>query len=149
MHVQTQAFLRLLQSSFTYKYGLNVLPLSLQSVLYSCPRRTSQFLEAVATTWTTTTLAYNTTNHEISCDSARQVPCLMLWESTTPVYLAIYGCCSQRILSHHSYTCTCLDHKLKLCGRDSVHAHAQSSHVYFASTLDVTHVIKYTRLSRT
>ena len=63
---------------FSGKYDFIVLPLCLQSALYSCPRRTSRFLEAVATTRTTTRLAYNTTNHEISCHSARQVPCLML-----------------------------------------------------------------------
>ena len=51
---------------FSRKYGLNVLPLSLQSAIYSCPRRTSPFLEAVVTTQTTMTLAYNTKNHEIS-----------------------------------------------------------------------------------
>ena len=135
-------------TSFTCGVILAPFPGS-QSALYSCPRRTSRFLEAVATTRTTTTLAYNTTNHKISCHSARQVPYLMLLESTTPVYLAIYDCCSQRFLCRRSYTCTCLDHELKLCGRDSVHAHAQVSRVYLASTLDVTHVIKYTRLSPT
>ena len=134
---------------FSGKYGFNVLPLSLQSASYSCPRRTSRFIEAVAITRTTTTLAYNTKNHEISCNSARQVPCLMFWESTTLVYLAIYGCCSQRFLCHRSYACTCLDHELELCGWDSMHAHAQSSRVYLASTLDVTHMIKCTRLSPT
>ena len=45
---------------FASKCGFSVLPLSLQSAIYSCPRRTSQFLESVATTWTTTMLAYNT-----------------------------------------------------------------------------------------
>ena len=147
-HVQTQVLLRLLQSSFQVN-NFNLLPLSLQSALYSCPRRTSRFLEAVATTWTTMTLAYNTTNYEISCHSVRQVLCLMLWESTTPVYFAIYGCCSQRFLCHRSYGCTCLDHELELCGPDSVRAHAQLSRVYLVSTLDVTHVIKCTRLSST
>ena len=96
--------------------------------------------------------AYNTTTHKISCHSAchwHQVPNLMLLESTTPVYLAIYGCCSQWFLCYRCYACTCLDHELKLCGRDSVHAHAQLSRVYLASTLDVTHVIKCTRLSPT
>ena len=39
----------------------------------------------------------------------------MLWESTTPVYLTIYSCCSQRILCHCSYACTCLNH-LKFSG---------------------------------
>ena len=91
---------------FSGKYDFNVLPLSLQS--YSCPSRTSQFLEAVATTRTTMTLAYKTTTQEISCHSARQVLYLMLFEYTTPVYLAIYGYCSQRFLCHCSYTCSLL-----------------------------------------
>ena len=65
----------------------------------------------------------------------------MLLESTTPVYLAIYSCCSQRFLCHRSYACTCLDHELKLCGWDSMCAHVQLSHVYLTSALDVTHVI--------
>ena len=53
-------------------------------------------------------------------------------ESTTPVYLAIYGCCRQWFMCHFSYVCICLDHEL---GRDSVHAHMQLSHVHLASTL--------------
>ena len=55
---------------FSGKYGFNVLLLSLQSALYSCPRRTSRFLEAVVITRTTTTLPYNTKNHKISCHSS-------------------------------------------------------------------------------
>ena len=55
-------------------------------------------------------LTYNT--QEITCQSAHQVSGLTLWESTTPVYLMIYGCCSQWFMCHHSYICTCLDHKL-------------------------------------
>ena len=47
------------------KYGFSLLPLSLQSAMYSCPHRTSQFLESVETT-RTTTLAYNTQQTEIS-----------------------------------------------------------------------------------
>ena len=101
----------------------NVLPLSLQSAIYSCPHRTSWFLEAMVTTRTTTTLPYNTTTQEISCRSAHQVLFLMLWESTTPIYLAIYGCCSQQFLCYCSYECTCLDHKLELCGQDSARAY--------------------------
>ena len=94
-------------------------------------------------------LAYNTKNHGISCHSAYQVPCLVLWESTTPAYLVIYGCYSQRFLCHRSYACSCLNHELQLCGRDSMLAHTQLSCVYLVSTLDVTHVIKCTRLSST
>ena len=45
---------------FSRKYGFGVLPSSLQSAIYSCLRRTSRFLESVATTRTTMTLAYNT-----------------------------------------------------------------------------------------
>jgi len=37
---------------------------------------------------------------------------LTRWESTTLVYLAIYSCCIQQFSCHHSYACTCLDHKL-------------------------------------
>ena len=85
---------------------LNVLPLYLQSALYSI---TSRFLEPVATT-RTMTLAYNTTNHDIFCHSARVVSCLMLWESTTQVYLAICSCGSKRFLCHRSYACNGLDH---------------------------------------
>ena len=44
---------------FSGKYGFNVLPLSLQSALYSCPRRASRFLEAVAASRSTMMLAYN------------------------------------------------------------------------------------------
>ena len=71
---------------------------------YLCLRRTSRFLEAVATTRTTTTLAYNTTTHEISCHSARQVPHLMLLESTTLRFTAAVasGFCAivaRRVLS--------------------------------------------------
>ena len=95
------------------------------------------------------TLGYSTTSHEISCHSAHQVPYLMLLEFTTPVYLGTYSCCSQQFLCHRSYACTCLDHELRLCGLDSMHAHAQLSCVYLVSTLDVTHVIKCARLSPT
>ena len=59
---------------FSGKYGLSVLPSSLQSAIYSCPRRTSPFLESVATTQTTTTLAYNTQQiTKFLAISARQV----------------------------------------------------------------------------
>ena len=37
----------------------------------------------------------------------------------------------------YHYRCTCLNHKLELCGQDSVHAHVQLGHVYFASIFDV------------
>ena len=43
---------------FSGRYSFSVLPSSLQSAIYSCPRRTSRFLESVATTRTTPTLAY-------------------------------------------------------------------------------------------
>ena len=124
---------------------LNVLPLSLQLALYSCPRRNSRFLEAVATTRTTTKLAYNTTNYKFL--AIQPVRC-HVWCSENLLHRFTLRF-SQRFLCHRSYACTCLDHELELCGRDSVHAHAQSSRVYIASTLDVTHVIKCTRLSLT
>ena len=58
------SLLRLLQSSFQVNMVFSMLLLSLQPALYSCLRRISRFLDAVATTRPTTTmLAYNTTNH--------------------------------------------------------------------------------------
>ena len=65
--------------------------------------------------------------------SAYQVPCLMLWVST----LLFTGAVASGLLYHWSYRCTCLNHKLELCGQDSVHAHMQLSCVYLASIFDV------------
>ena len=139
MHIQAQVF-KITTVFSLVKYGFCVLPSSLQSVIYSCPRGTSWCLESVATTQTTKALTTHN-NHEISCHSACQVLCLTLWESTTLVYFVIYSHYSQCFLfCHPSYTC----HKLQtMCWLDSVHAHAHSSHVY----LDITHVIKRNRLS--
>ena len=98
---------------FSGKYGFSVLPLSLQSAIYSCPHRASRFLESVVTTQTTTTLAYNTqhTTKFLAIQPSCLVPCLTLENlATTLVYLAIYGCCRQRLLCHHSCACTCLNH---------------------------------------
>ena len=138
-YVQAQAFSRLPQSFFSGRYGFSVLPLSLQSVIYSCnwPHRTSGFLESMPTV----TLAYNTQQVTII---ARQVPCPTHWESTTLVYLTIYGCCSQRFFGAIELASIT---NSKLHGRTFVRAHAQLSHVHLASTLDITHVIKRTRLS--
>ena len=49
-----------------------------------------------------------------------------------------YGCCTQRFCA---FVTTCVVASVtgsELCGRDSVHAHAQLSLVYLMSTLDVT-----------
>ena len=71
------------------------------------------------------------------------MPCLTLWESTTLVYLAIYSCCRQWfcaiVATHVLASITSSERR----GQDSMHAHTQ----YLGSTLDVTHVIKCTRLS--
>ena len=128
---------------FSGKYSFNVLPLSLQSALYSCPRITSRFLEAVAATRTTMTLAYNTTNHEISCHSARQVLCLMLWESTTPVHLAIYGFTAAVAGGFCAIVATCVYLPRSRARVMWVCAHVQLSHVYLASTLDVKGMLHY------
>ena len=125
-----------------------MLPLSLQSVLiYNCPCRTSRFLEAVATTQTTMTLPYNTQQSQNFLPFSPSGAMSDALRSTTLVYLAICNCCSQRLLCHRSYACTCLDHELDLCGWDAVHAHVQLCRAYLMSTFDVTHGIKCTRLS--
>ena len=58
-----------------------------------------------------------------------------------------YSCCSQQLLYHRSYMCTCLVTSSERRGQDSVCAHTQLSCVYLVSTLDVTHMIKCIRLS--
>ena len=79
--------------------------------MYSCQCRTSQFLESVATTQTIN-------NASLQCNKSRNFfpfPCLgsvWHWESATPVYLVIYGQCSQQFSCRCSYVCTCFDHEL-------------------------------------
>ena len=63
------------------------------------------------------------------------------------VYLAIYGCYRQRFLSLLATRVLASITSSKRRGQDSVSVHAQLSRIYLASTLDVTHVIKCTRLS--
>ena len=113
---------------------------------YSCPRRTSWFLESVATTQTTMMPAYNTQQiMKFLAISAHLVLCLIPWESTTPVYLVIYGCFRQWFLLATCILASITSSEWR--GQDSVSTHVQLSHVYLAFTLDVTHVIKCTRLS--
>ena len=60
-----------------------------------------------------TVLAYNT--QQITKFLAIQPVryCVRHWESITPVYLVIYGCCTQWFLFHCSYVCICLNHELQ------------------------------------
>ena len=128
---------------FSGIYGFSVLPSSLQSAIYSCPRRTSRFLESVATTRTTTTLAYNT--QQISCHSAGQYH---VWHwSENLLHQSISRLTAAVASGFCAIVATRVHASSKRRGRDSVRAHAQLSRVYLASTLDVTHVIEYTRLS--
>ena len=138
---------------FSGKCSFSVLPSSLQSVIYSYPRRTSRFLESVATTRTTTMLAYNT--RQITKFLAIHPVCCRVWHpenllhrSTLRFMIAVgSGFCI--IIS---YVCTsagtCLDHELRtmwvgfrecLCAIKSC-----PPRVY---PCDVTHVIKCTRFS--
>ena len=112
---------------FWGEYGVTVLPLSLQSAIYSCPRRTSRFLESVAKTRTTTTLVYNTQQITL--------------RFTAAVASSFHAIVATRVLGYASIMSS------ERCGWDSVHARAQLSRVYLASTLDIMHVIKCTRLS--
>ena len=132
---------------FFSKCGFSVLPSSLQSAIYSCPRRTSRFLEFLATTRTTMMLTYNT--QQITKCLAIQPVWYSVWHPenllhwstlrfTTAVGSGFVSLLATRVLA--------LITSSERCGRDSMSAHAQLSHVYLASTLDVTHVIKCTRL---
>ena len=69
----TQAFLRLLQSSFQCYLRL-----------FQCYRVVhEELVDFRGCGDNSMTLDYNTTNHNIFCYSVDHVPCLMLWESTT------------------------------------------------------------------
>jgi len=144
-HVQAHAFSRLLQSSFQINMAL-VLPLSLQSAIYSCPRITSRFFESVVTA-SIMMLAYNT-QEIMKLLVSEPVRChVWHWEFATPVYVAIYCCCRQQF-------CTIITMPVLIVlitssewlGWTFVCAHVQISRAYLVSTLDVTHVVKCTRL---
>ena len=49
-HLSTSVFKTYTTVFFSGKCSFSVLPLSLQAEVYSCPHRTSRFLESVATT---------------------------------------------------------------------------------------------------
>ena len=71
---------------FLSRCSFSVSPSSLQSAKYSCPCKTSRFLESVLTTQSVTMLADNiqhTTNH--ICHSSYQMLCLTHWEVTSLV----------------------------------------------------------------
>ena len=54
-------------------------------------------------------------------------------ESTTPVYLVIYGCCSKLFLYLFSYTWTCCNHKLRgVCTWPDFRAY---THIWLTSCL--------------
>ena len=125
---------------FSGKFGFSVLPLSLQSVIYSCPC-TSRFIESVVTTRTTTAmLAYNTQQSFLRFSLSGAVSDNLLHRSTLQFTTHVgSGFC---IIV--GYACTCLELGTTWAGfRECLCA----SRVYLVSTLDVTHVIKYTRLS--
>ena len=132
---------------FWGEYGITVLPSSLQSAIYSCPRRTSRFLESVAKTRTTTTLVYNTQQITkfLAIQPSGAMSDTLLHRSTLRFTAAVASSfraiVATRVLGYASITSS------ERCGWDSVHAHAQLSRVYLASTLDIMHVIKCTRLS--
>ena len=100
---------------FSGKFGFSVLPLSLQSAIYSCPCRISRFLQSVATTWTTTTLAYST--KQITNFLAIQPVWCRVWHpdnllhrSTLRFTTAVDSVFCIIVI----YACTCLDHELRM-----------------------------------
>ena len=125
---------------FSGKFGFSVLPLSLQSAIYSCPC-TSRFLESVVTTrTTTTTLAYNTQRSFLPFSLSGAVSDNLLHRSTLQFTTHVgSGFC---IIV--GYACTCLELRTTWVGFCECLC---ASRVYLVSTLDVTHVIKCTRLS--
>ena len=135
---------------FSGKCGFSVSPSSLQAaiILYSCPCRTSRFLKSVATTRTTTMLAYNT--QQIMKFLAIQPVWYRVWHPENLLHqstLRFTTAAGSGVCIIVSYMCTCLDHELRTTWAGFRGAHAQLSRVYFASTLDVTQVIKCARFS--
>ena len=129
---------------FSGRYGFSVLPSSLQSVIYSYPRRTSRFLESVATT--RTTVAYKSRSFLPFNLSGAMSDTLRISNYTgLPCNLWLYDCCRQQFLSSLATCVLALITSSEQRGRDFESAHTQSC--YLVSTLDVMHVIKCTRLS--
>ena len=118
------------QDFFSGRYGFSVLLSSLQSAIYSCTHRTSEFLESVVTTRTITTLAYS--KQQITKFLIIQLVRCPVWHSENLLHHSIYGHCSQWFLCHRSYTCTCLEHELwTMCaGFHAAHTRLHVSHVY-------------------
>ena len=95
---------------FSGRYGFSVLPSSLQSAIYSCPRRTSRFLESVAKTRTTTTLAYKSRSFLPFSLSGAVSDTLRIYYTGLPCNLWLLQAAIFVIVS---YACTCLDHELR------------------------------------
>ena len=132
---------------FLGEYGFSVLRSSLQSAIYSCPRRTSPFLESVATTQTTTTLAYNT--QQITKFLAIQPVRCHVWHLENLLHHSTLRFMPAVASSFHAIVATHVLASImsfNRCRRDFMYAHMQLSCVYLTSTLDITHVIKCTRL---
>ena len=99
---------------FSGNCGFSVLPLSLQSVIKSCPCRTRQFLKSLATTWIKTTLAYNT--QYITKFLAIQPVWCCVWHPENLLHrstLWFTTAVGSSFCIIVSYTCTCLDHELE------------------------------------
>ena len=83
-----------------------MLPSFLQSAIYSCPRRTSQFLESVSVSTTQTIMTLAKT-HNKSQNFLPFSPSGVVSDSLRICYTGlpvIYGCCSQWFMCHHSYS---------------------------------------------
>ena len=138
MHVHTQTFSRLPQSSFQVNMAL--VCFCSQHCIDVCVEL-FPFSQSETTTQTTMTLAYNT--QQITKFLAIQPVRCRVWHSgyrSTFWFMTAIANSFCAIKAMHVFA---LIMSSKRCGRNSMHAHVQLSCIYLLSILDLTHVIKY------
>ena len=150
MHVQAQAFSRLLQSSFQVNMAL-VCYLHLCSQWYILVHveivdalsqwRQHKQQRRLQHTTITKFLAIQPARYRV-WHSENLLHWSTLWFTATTASVCLFFFV---IIAMHA--CTCLNHKLQTMWARFLHSRAQSSRVYLMSTLDIMHVIKRNRLS--
>ena len=130
VHIQTQVFSRLPQSSFWINMAL-VCCLR-WSVIYCCPHRTSQFLELVSTTQSTASLTFNT--QQITTFLAIKPVRCHVCHIENLLHQSTLHCFSQRFHAIIAMGVLASIMSFNLCGQNYVCTHVQLSCVYFAST---------------
>ena len=118
-----------------------MLPSFLQSAIYSCPRRTSQFLESVSVSTTQTIMTLNKTHNKSQNFlpfSPSGVVRLTCWESATPVYLWFTAAVASGFCAIIATQVSCLNDELQTMWARFVHGPTQ---VVSTSCLPRVHLV--------